>query len=54
MSPLVGLALLLPVLPAGAPAGKFVAPIGVDAIEIGFEQARTLLVLRAAFAQQRQ
>src|SRR6516165_11132553 len=37
---------------AGALAGELVAPIGVKAIEIGFEQARSFLVLRPALAQQ--
>src|SRR6516225_7209014 len=35
-------------------AGELVAPIGVDAVEIGLEQPRSLLVLRPALAQQRQ
>src|SRR6202011_6128171 len=39
---------------AGTLAGELVAPIGTNAIEIGFEKARALLVLGPAFTQQRQ
>jgi hypothetical protein len=37
----------------GALAGERVAPVRTDAVEIGFEEARPLLILGAALAQQR-
>src|SRR5437899_10274040 len=39
---------------AGTFARTLVTPVRADAVEIGLEQARTLLVFRPALAQQRQ
>src|SRR5438477_164316 len=37
---------------AGSRAGDILLPVGVGAVEIGFDQASALLILGAAFAQQ--